>query len=253
MSDFASAGKAPEVEMAELVSQSHKPTLTGSVSDVVPGTGVSYVTVTIAGRGVKAKLDASRTTWTVTWPRSLSDGVYNVGLLARDNAGNVTTEVVTAGLTVDSVKPTVSITTSQVSPTGVQTLAGTVTDKLRSSGISSVLVMLNGETHTAAVDGNAWSVTVTPSLSTGLYSVITVALDNAGNAGSAVSVLRVSASGASSGVGSGLAGLLSTSARTLARAVDTVLARAPDAAEEVLPRLTTLRCVNDLALSLLGY
>lgn len=237
--------KAPAAEMPELVTKSHKPTLTGSVSDPQPGAGVAYVSVSINGLGVTAKLDASRTTWTVTWPRALADGVYNVGLLARDNAGNVGRSVITAGLTIDAVIPAVTITTKQVSPTN-ETIVGTVSDSAPSSGVSRVLVFVKGRALDATVDGNTWNVVLNPALSSGLYAVVSVGLDYAGNASSRVGVLRVGVGGANSGVSAESLSLLSD-------AVDRVLARSVDLAQHVLPKLTSLGCVNDVALALLGY
>ena len=70
------------------VTNNNKPTLTGTVSDPTPSSGLAgTVTVVVGGQTLTAPVTG--TTWSVAVPTALDDGTYNVQATATDNAGNV--------------------------------------------------------------------------------------------------------------------------------------------------------------------
>ena len=127
---------------------------------------------------------------------ALADGNYNIQATVSDTAGNTTTTV-TQTITVDTVPPTVTISTTDTTtnqPT--QTISGHVTTTEAAAGATVTLFdTVNGITTqvgTAAVgSGGAWSTSVTLS-GNGTHSIVAQDTDAAGNTGASNSVVFAS-------------------------------------------------------------
>ena len=173
----------PQVAVTPLATKISTPTLSGTVFDPSPSSGIAGVTVVVGGQTLAATV--SGITWSVTVPLGLADGVYNVQATATDNAGNSASDVTTGELTIDSTSPVVTVN-PLVTKNATPTLSGTVTDPSPGSGISSVTVVVGGQTLTAVVSGGVWAVSVPATLADKTYNVQATATDNAGNSGADV-------------------------------------------------------------------
>ena len=103
---------APVVTVSSLITSNTTPTLSGTVSDAAPSSGIAGVTVTVDGQTIMAAV--SGTAWTAAVPAALPGGTYDVQAAASDNAGNVGTTALTGGLTVDTVGPTLAAIANQI-------------------------------------------------------------------------------------------------------------------------------------------
>ncbi|MGS6164226.1 Ig-like domain-containing protein [Enterobacter mori] len=152
------------------------------------------VTVTLGGKTYTATV-ANDGTWTLDVPAadlaSLSEGVLTVTASVNDKAGN--SGQTTHTLTVDTVAPTVTISTvadddivNNAEKLAGQTISGTTTAEQG----QTVTVSFNGHSYqaTVAADGS-WSVFVPGrdflGLSDGDYTITAAVSDKAGNPGSA--------------------------------------------------------------------
>jgi hypothetical protein len=181
---------APNVTVNPLLTNKSKPTLTGTVSDVGPSSGIAGVTVVVNGQTVKATLSTTLDpvtgtisgTWSAVLTTALASGTYNVQATATDKAGNSTVYTASQALTVDTISPklTVNKLVTYYVPSGMTTLTGTVSDPSPSSGIKGVAVVVDGQSLTATISGNTWSVPL-GSVPDGTYNVTATAADNAGN------------------------------------------------------------------------
>ena len=189
----------------------HLLTLTGTVIDPAPSSGIYKVTVTLAGPNSTPLTMSSLASdpnndvtlngavWTATVPAGtlLPDGIYTVQVEAWDNSDNsgqgsslLTVDTLGPVVTVDAMKP--SGYTNNSKPT----LSGTVIDA--TSGVSgNVTVKVGTQTLTAVLPGNmvpgviyAWTLdmsqpqpngTYPQALGDGAYSVTATAMDNAFN------------------------------------------------------------------------
>ena len=70
-----------------LVTNNTMPTLSGTVADPSPSSGIAGVTIVVGGQTLTATV--SGTTGKVSVPVALADGTYEVQATATDNAGNV--------------------------------------------------------------------------------------------------------------------------------------------------------------------
>ena len=113
-------------------------TLTGTVTDPPPSSGIAKVTVVVGGQTLTATVNG--TAWTATVPTKLSDGTYDVQVTATDVRATSATVTTTGELIVDTVKPTVTVDTQSWTNNPMPTLTGTVNDAAPSSGISGVTV-----------------------------------------------------------------------------------------------------------------
>ncbi|MBA7852262.1 Ig-like domain-containing protein [Enterobacter cloacae] len=152
------------------------------------------VTVTLGGKSYTATV-ANDGTWTLDVPAadlaSLSEGALTVTASVNDKAGN--NGQTTHTLTVDTVAPTVTISTvadddivNNAEQLAGQTISGTTTAEQG----QTVIVSFNGHSYqaTVAADGS-WSVFVPGrdflGLSDGDYTITAAVSDKAGNPGSA--------------------------------------------------------------------
>ena len=178
---------APTVTVNSLVTKNSEPTLTGTVNDAAPSSGIANVTVVVGGQTLAATITGA--TWSVAVPTALADGNFTVQATATDQAGD-TSGTATGSLTVDTVAPTVSVN-SLVTKTNKPTLTGTVSDAAPSSGLAGVTVVVGGQTLTATITGNTWTVAVPTALVDGTFSVTATATDNAANTGNGTGSLTV--------------------------------------------------------------
>lgn len=168
----------PTATVGMLVTSHRQPTLTGTVADPSPSSGLAGVTVVVGGQTLTARVAGG--TWSVTVPTALADGTCDVQATATDKAGNSGTDATNNELTVDTAAPAVTVATL-VANNNRPTLSGTVTDPAPSSGLVGVTVVVGGQTLTATVSGGAWNATVPTALADGTYDVRATATDMAGN------------------------------------------------------------------------
>jgi len=98
---------APRVTVDTLVTNVKEPTITGTITDADPSSGIADIKVLVHGMTIDATVDDG--VWSATLPRALRDGVYNVVALAYDKAGNIGVDRTHHELTVDTAAPTVSL------------------------------------------------------------------------------------------------------------------------------------------------
>ena len=171
----------PVVTINTLATRNTTPTLTGTVSDAAPSGGVASVRVEVGNQTLTATVSSG--TWSVTVPTALAEGSYDVSATATDAAGNSSQDHTAWELKIDRVAPVVTVT-SLVTNSKRPLLAGTVSDAAPSSGVTGVTVLVGGQTLTATVSGNAWTVTVPGSLTDQTYNVTATATDAASNSAS---------------------------------------------------------------------
>ncbi len=168
----------PTVTVNSLVTKSQTPTLGGSAGD---NFGVASVSVTVNGTTHAASFDIGSGTWSIAWPDTLPQGVYDVAATVTDTAGNTAGDSTSGELTVDLTPPTVTVT-SQLTGDRTPFISGTVSDNV---GVSSVTFTVNGVTYNATLSGGAWNGQVTNQLPAvdQQYDVVVTATDTAGNVG----------------------------------------------------------------------
>ena len=168
----------PVVTVKPLVTNNNKPTLSGTVSDAAPSSGIASVSLLVNGQTFSATVTGN--TWTAAVPAALPDGAYDVQVTAADRAGNSATDLAAHDLTVDTVAPVVTVSTL-ITNENAPTLSGRIANIAPSSGIASVTVLVVGQTIPATVTGTTWTATVPVALADGSYTVAATAADNAGN------------------------------------------------------------------------
>jgi Tol biopolymer transport system component len=168
-------------------------TIGGTVTKAPGETGTPGATVTLYDNGSTTALATATVTngsWSV--PVTLSAGANSIVAKDTDTAGNTgaSTAVV---YTLDTVAPTLTITSPSAGPIGQasQTIGGTVTAAATGGAPigSTVSLFDNGTqigTATIGADGKSWSTPVT--LSAGANSIVAKDTDAAGNTGSSKSV-----------------------------------------------------------------
>jgi hypothetical protein len=170
----------PEVSAQGLVTNNPAPTLVGTVAD---NHEVGSVTVVVAGQSVLAAINPDGT-WSAVSASPIADGTHNVLVTARDVAGNSATA--TSVLVVDTVAPVATVNTL-VTQNTTPTITGTVGDLTPTSGITSVLVGVAGNSYPALFDANTWSLALPSALADGRYDVVLTVTDAAGNTSSVTS------------------------------------------------------------------
>jgi hypothetical protein len=115
----------------------------------------------------------------------VADGTHNIMVVATDRAGNST--VNTSTLTVDTAVPTVTVVLPTVtggiaySNTGSPTITGTVDDGTNSSGVTSVMLTIDGHAPVSAnVTAGRWSYSAS-GLRDGNHTISVIATDTVGN------------------------------------------------------------------------
>lgn len=170
-------------------------TLTAAASDNV---GVAGVVFKVDGAVIGAEDTAAP--YTVAWNTKLvSNGSHTLSAVARDAAGNFTTNTVQVTVSnsspTDTVPPTVSVSAPAGSATGA-TVSGVVTVWVAASddvGVSNVRIRIGGTAVdsiiTSAPYSLRWNTTLTPNR---MYTINAVARDDAGNVSSTSQDVTVS-------------------------------------------------------------
>ncbi len=168
---------------AQVLTNDPTPTLSGT-TDLPEG---APVLVTIDGTTVAVPVGADGT-WTLTPAENLPDGTYVVEVAFVDAAGNTTTRTVT--WVIDTTAPTAEIPATNTADT---TTGATISGTSDAPAGSAVAVTVAGTTYTTTVgEDGTWSVTTAP-LAAGEYEVSVTVTDPAGNVGTFVQVLSVTA------------------------------------------------------------
>ncbi|WP_089354861.1 LamG-like jellyroll fold domain-containing protein [Ekhidna lutea] len=167
----------PSVSVDSLLTNNTSPEITGTIDDEL-----ATVNVTIDGNLYSAVVTTGA--WTIsegTIAPPLSDGVYDVQVIATDSASNIGNDSTTSELTIDTTAPIVTIdflTTSESSPE----LTGTVDDIL-----ANVELIIVSNTYTATNNGDStWTLSagvINPPLTDDTYDVQVSATDILGNVG----------------------------------------------------------------------
>ena len=160
-------------------------TLTDTSSDV-GGTGVASVTFEVSPAGLGTWTPIAALPWnTKTGPDAVADGLYDLHVVAIDNAGNSGTSGIT-NLRVDNTAPATAITNplSNSGISGTVTLAASTPDADPSPAI--VWQVAPNGTSTWTTVPATWNTKTGPdAVADGHYDVKATATDWAGNAGSA--------------------------------------------------------------------
>ncbi|OGJ91352.1 MAG: hypothetical protein A2248_03965 [Candidatus Raymondbacteria bacterium RIFOXYA2_FULL_49_16] len=167
---------APIITINALVTNDQTPALTGTVDD-----NTASISVTVDGQTLTAT-NNSDGTWVLTdnLLTAISEGTYDVAVMAADIAGNVATDATTNELVIDITPPVVSI---NVKITNDQTpaLSGTVNDSA-----AAVTIMVDGQTRAAVNnDDGTWALADNQLslIAEGVYDAVVSATDAAGNIG----------------------------------------------------------------------
>ena len=158
-----------------------KGTATVSLGDVftVSVSGVTYT----SGDG---KLTLTGTNWSLQIPAGseLVDGIYSVIAAVKDVAGNVSTDITSNELTIDTIPPVVPTVAAQMTNDTTPIITGTAT--LATGEVLKVTV--NGVTYSVGdgkltISGTSWSLQIPngSELADGVYSVTATVTDVAGN------------------------------------------------------------------------
>ncbi len=168
---------APTVGINSLITNDSRPALSGTVNDPT-----ATVIVNVAGTNYTATNNQNGT-WTLAddaIATALVDGTYEVVATATDPANNTASDATTNELTIDTVAPTVSVTSLSTNDS-TPALSGTVNDPT-----ATVIVNVAGTDYTATNNGNgSWILAndaIATALADGTYEVVATATDLAGNA-----------------------------------------------------------------------
>jgi uncharacterized repeat protein (TIGR01451 family) len=115
----------PSVTVTSLTTKNTTPTITGTVTDSSPSSGVASVVVVVNGQTIPATVNG--TNWTANVSTALGDGTYDVQATAADKAGNQHTITATGALVVDTISPTVTDVTTTAAANSTFILGQTVT------------------------------------------------------------------------------------------------------------------------------
>src|SRR5581483_4815133 len=147
-------------------------TLGSTTSDA--GSGVASTVYQWSPAGLGTWTSLAGTSWDTT---GVTDGLYDLRVIATDNAGNQTTSAAVTSVRVDNTAPTATMTSPGANVRGTITLGSTTSDS--GSGVASVQYQYStagaGSWNNTAA---AWNTTL---LSDGLYDLRVIATDGAGN------------------------------------------------------------------------
>ena len=167
---------------------------TNNTMPVISGTATvasgETLTVTINGMTYTAGdgnlTDNGDGTWTLVVSNTLADNTYPVTVTVIDVAGNVSTDVSTSELVIDTTSPAEPTVTPHNTSDDTPVISGTATV----APGDTLTVTVDGVTYTAG-DGNlidngdgTWTLSIPSALSDGIYDVIVTVTDAAGNSSS---------------------------------------------------------------------
>ena len=162
-------------------------TVSGSAADAEPNAS-GLASVTVNGENVNLSVNGN---WTIS-DVALNTGSNTITARAADNAGNISTQVITViREESDTTPPSLEITSpdnNSETTNSTISVSGTVSDTgSNPSGVASVTV--NGQS--AAINGNSWTIE-NIALTTGANVITANAIDNAGNSSSRqITVTRI--------------------------------------------------------------
>lgn len=122
---------------------------------------------------------------------ALSDGSHTITVNASDNDGNTATTV-SASITVDTVPPTLSVSTPAeglITNNASQTVTGTTNDA--TSSPVTVTIVLNGEDQGAVSVGSDGTFSKTVTLEEGDNTIVVTAQDAAGKTSSVTNMVKL--------------------------------------------------------------
>ncbi len=174
---------APVATVTGITTADNAPALTGTVSDPT-----ASIQVTVDGNTYAATNNGDGT-WTLadnSIAPALTDGTYDVSVIATDGVGNVGTDASVDELVIDTTAPLVTITGLSTAD-NTPALTGTVNDPS-----ATIQVTVNGNTYAAINNGDgSWTLadnSIAPALTDGTYDVSVTATDGVGNVGTDASV-----------------------------------------------------------------
>ena len=164
-------------------------TLTGSAADT-GGSGVAQVVFerSPAGAGSWTAIgtDASAPYSTSFDTTGVSDGLYDLRVVATDNAGNVTSSATVANRRVDNTPPSATMNDPGANLSGTVALWSTTSDG--GSGIDTVTYQYSpAGQNTWTTTPSSWNTTL---VGDGLYDLRVIATDNAGNSTTSTPVVN---------------------------------------------------------------
>lgn len=169
------------------------PTISGAATVAVNETLTVTVNGTTYTAGDGNLANNGDGTWDLTLPVSLVESTYPITVAVTDLAGNVSRDITTAELTIDTSAPLVPTVVSQITSNTTPVIIGTAI-----SGTGEALtVTINGVTYTTAggdlIDnGNGtWSLSIPNPLADNSYEVVATVTDTAGNASADITALEL--------------------------------------------------------------
>ncbi|MCL3782254.1 gliding motility-associated C-terminal domain-containing protein, partial [Prolixibacteraceae bacterium JC049] len=159
------------------------PTIQGTVT-----LGVNeQFSVEVNGRiyvfGTDSELTVSGNNWTLAVAETLAEGTYDVKAVVRDAAGNESVDTTSNELVIDTTAGIPPTVTTLVTTDTTPTIQGTVTLELN----DQFRVTVGGRTYVLGTDseltvnGGTWKLEVPVVLAEGVYDVVAVVRDAAGN------------------------------------------------------------------------
>ena len=183
--------------ISSLISSTDTPVISGIATVAQDETltvtvnGVTY----IQGDGTLVLDDNGNWELTIPVDDALGDGSYDATATVTDAAGNTTSDIVTNGLSVDTVAPATPSSTAQISNTDTPVISGVA---IVVSG-ETLTVTVNGVTYTQGDgdlvlnDNGSWELTIPDdnNLNDGNYNVVAIITDQAGNFATETNTLSV--------------------------------------------------------------
>lgn len=185
---------------AEAYLQNNKTPIVFKVTDEAGGSGVKLSSVSVkvdnttySGSQLVSTAITNGYQFTYSPSVALSDGTHTITINAEDNDGNATTAV-TATFTIDTIPPTLSVSSPNVTITNKAacTVAGTTNDA--TSSPVTVTVKLNGGSEQAVTVGNDGAFTKSLTLEEGTNTITVKALDSAGKSTTVTKTVKLDTS-----------------------------------------------------------
>lgn len=166
--------------------QSNKPSITFTVTDEAGGSGVNESSVVLSLDGTEHGVSEFTKTavtngykYTYTPSAALDDGSHTITINAKDHDGNAATQV-SAGFVVDTVPPTLNVTSPTVTITNNPACVVTGTTNDATSSPVTVTISLNSGTEQAVTVGEDGSFSKSLTLAEGTNTITVKATDAAG-------------------------------------------------------------------------
>lgn len=166
--------------------QSNQPAITFTITDEAGGSGVNESSVVLTLDGTEHGVsDFTKTAvtngyqYTYTPVSALDDGSHTITISAQDNDGNTATQV-SAGFVVDTVPPTLNVTSPTVTITNNPACVVTGTTNDATSSPVTVTIALNSGTEQEVTVGEDGNFSKSLTLAEGTNTITVKATDAAG-------------------------------------------------------------------------